>query len=131
MTGQVDLAGDEYFALRTFRRDGSPVSAPIWLAPAEGRLYAYTPIRSWKVLRLRRDPRVEFAPSDFGGEPHGPWRTGRARVLPASELRVAKRAMTAKYRNKFRWFTIVTLLGRARKRGGRAVGLEITLDPAG
>jgi hypothetical protein len=44
-------------------------------------------------------------------------------------LRIAKRAMTAKYGNKFRWFTIVTLIGRPRRNGGRAVGLEISLDP--
>lgn len=118
---------DEFFALRTFRRDGSPVVTPIWLAPSAGRLYAYTPGRSWKVARIRRDPRVEVAPSSFSGEPRGPWRSGTARVLPTSQLRTAKRAMTAKYRNKFRWFTIVTLIGRARKRGGRAVGLEISL----
>lgn len=117
---------DEYYALRTFRKDGSAVCTPIWLAPAGGQLYAYTPARSWKVRRIRRDPRVEFAPSDFHGVPHAAWRSGQARVLPAAELRTAKRAMTAKYGNKFRWFTIITLLGRARKRGGRAVGIEIT-----
>lgn len=36
--------------------------------------------------------------------------------------------MPAKYRNQFRLFTIATLLGSLRKHGGRAVGLEITLD---
>jgi PPOX class probable F420-dependent enzyme len=104
------------------------VSGPIWLAPTGERWYAYTPSRSWKVRRLRQNPRVEVAPSNFAGEPHGEWRPGRAQVLPSSELRVAKCAMTVKYGNRFRWFTIVTLIGRLRKHGGRAVGLEITLD---
>ncbi|WP_425425503.1 PPOX class F420-dependent oxidoreductase [Amycolatopsis marina] len=122
--------GDEYFALRTFRQDGSPVSTPIWLAPADEYLYAYTPSRSWKIRRIRRNPTVEVAPSDFAGEPHGPWRPGRATVLPVSKLRIAKRAMTAKYGNKFRWFTVITLIGRPRKHGGRAVGIEISLDAA-
>ena len=129
MEGQASIGGEEYFALRTFRRDGSPVSTPVWLAPSGSRLYGYTPGRSWKLRRLRLNPRVELAPSDFAGEPHGQWRPGSARVLPPSELRTAKRAMTAKYKNKFRWFTIVLLAGRPRKHGGRAVGLEISLDP--
>ncbi|MDA8369622.1 MAG: PPOX class F420-dependent oxidoreductase [Nocardiopsaceae bacterium] len=129
MSREEDPHQDEYFALRTFRRDGTAVSTPIWLAPTQGLLYAYTPGRSWKVRRIHRNPRVEVAPSDFSGEPHGRWRSGRARILPESELRTAKRAMTAKYRNRFRWFTIVTLIGRPRKRGGRAVGVEIRLDP--
>jgi uncharacterized protein len=119
----------DQFSLRTFRRDGSSVARPIWLARAEDHWYAYTPIRSWMVQRIRHTPRVEIAPSDFNGEPHSEWRPRRARILPSSEIRAAKRAMTAKYRNKFRLFTIVTLIGRPRKYGGRAVGLEITLDP--
>ncbi|WP_170147754.1 PPOX class F420-dependent oxidoreductase [Micromonospora phaseoli] len=128
MTRQVDFDENEYFALRTFRQDGSSVSTPVWLAPAGGSLYAYTPGRSWKVQRIRQKSTVEVAPSNFAGEPHDDWWHGHARVLPASELRVAKRALTAKYGNKFRWFTIVTLVGRLRKYGGRAVGLEISLD---
>lgn len=123
-----DPRGDRFFALRTFRRDGSAASTPIWLAPSAGRWYAYTSGRSWKVGRIRRDARVQVAVSDFAGEPQGPWRTGRARILPPAELGTAKQAMTAKYRNQFRLFTIATLLGSLRKHGGRAVGLEITLD---
>jgi PPOX class probable F420-dependent enzyme len=118
---------DQYYALKTFRRDGSWVSTPIWLAPASDRLYCYTPSRSWKVRRIRRDPKVEIAPSTFNGTPVGPWQGGTARVLADTEMPVAKRAMTAKYGNQFRWFTIVTLLGRLRRHGGRAVALEITL----
>jgi PPOX class probable F420-dependent enzyme len=120
---------DEYYVLRTFRADGSPVTTPIWLAPHDGRLYGYTPARSWKVRRILRDPQVAVAFSDFDGVPGGEWRPGRARVLPASELRTAKSAMTAKYGNRFRWFTLVTLIGRPREQGGPAVGIEIAWDP--
>lgn len=66
--------------------------------------------------------------SNFAGEPHGNWQTGQARILPRSELHTAKRALTAKYGNNFRVFTIATLMGRPRKHGGHAVGIEITLD---
>lgn len=119
---------DEYYALRTFRRDGTAVSTPIWLAPMDNRLYGYTPGRSWKVRRIIRNAMVEVAPSTFHGTPSGPWQTGRAQLLVGVEVRAAKRALTAKYGHRFRWFTIVTLIGRPRRRGGRPVGLEITLD---
>ncbi|WP_165436268.1 PPOX class F420-dependent oxidoreductase [Amycolatopsis suaedae] len=128
MARRDDPNGDRFFALRTFRRDGSAVSTPIWLAPADGRWYGYTPGRSAKVRRLRRDPRVEVAGSDFDGNPAQPWRTGTARLLTGRELRTAKRALTAKYGNAFRFFVLVTLAGSVRRNGGRAVGLEITLD---
>lgn len=127
---QADPQGDQFYALRTFRRDGSPVSTAIWLAQAGGRWYGYTPARSGKVRRISRDPRVQVAPSDFHGKPRGDWRAGRARILRPPQLLAARRALTAKYGVKFRLFVVVTLLGRARRRGGRAVGLEITFDDA-
>lgn len=123
-----DPDGDRFFAVTTFRRDGTPVSVPIWLAGAEDRWYAYTPGKSWKVRRLRRDDRVKVARSDFHGEPRGEWHTGRGRVLPSAELREVRRVMTAKYGNRFRLFQLVTFI--ASPRNGRAVGLELTLDTA-
>jgi len=128
MSRRADPAGDRFFALRTFRRDGSVVATPIWLAPTGGRWYAYTPIRSWKVARIRRNPRVEVAASDFEGRPFGAWCQGRARVLHRRESRKARRALTAKYGNRFRLFRFVTMLGAGRKHGGRGIGLELTLD---
>ena len=125
---RADPHGDRFFALRTVRRDGSTSSTPVWLAPADGRWYACTPARSWKVGRIRRDARVWVARATFDGEPLGPWRPGHAHVLPGSRLRVATRALTAKYGHQFRLFRLVTFLGVLRRRGGRAVGLEITLD---
>lgn len=123
-----DPHGDSFFALRTFRRDGTARSTPIWLAPADGRWYGYTAGRSWKVKRIRHDDRVEVAVSNFRGDPLGEWRTGRARILPRKDLRTATRAMTAKYGNQFRLFRVIGLIGAPRKHGGRSVGLEITLD---
>jgi PPOX class probable F420-dependent enzyme len=127
-TGGTPAGGGPYYALRTFRRDGSGVTTPIWLAPAGGRWYAYTPARSGKVRRVRRDPRVEAARSTFSGEPVGPWRRGRARVLPRAEARTARAALRAAYGRRFTWFRLVTLLGRARRAGGPPATLEITLD---
>lgn len=125
---RADPHGDRFFALRTVRRDGSTRSTPIWLAPSDGRWYAYTPGRSWKVKRIRRDNRVWVAAATFRGEPLGPWRSGRAQVLPPSQLHLAKRALTAKYGNQFRLFQLLTVVSAFRTHGGLAVGLDITLD---
>lgn len=129
MAFRDDPGGDQFFALRTYRRDGSMASTPVWLAPAGGRWYGYTPVRSWKVVRIKRTPHVEIASSTFDGTPTGPFRPGVAHLLSGRQIRVAKRALLAKYGNRFRVFMIVTLAGRWRKRGGRAVGLEIALAP--
>lgn len=128
MNRRTHPGGDRFYALRTFRRDGSAVVTPIWLAPAHDRWYAYTPRRSWKVGRIRRSPRIEVAVSDFHGQPLGSWCTGRARILPSGETRLATQALTSKYGNQFRFFRVIIVLSSFRQHGGRAVGLEITLD---
>lgn len=126
--GPDERAEALYYALRTFRRDGSPAGTPIWLAPAHGRWYAYTPGQSWKVKRIRNNPHVEVAASDFHGSPLGPWRPGGARILNRGESASATRALTAKYGRRFRLFRLITLLGALRRHGGQAVGLEISLS---
>jgi len=127
MAFRSDPTGDQFFALRTFRADGSAVTTPVWLAPAGGHWYCYTPGRSWKVRRIRARPQVEVARSDFHGIPSGPFTTGRARVLTGKELRIARRALAKKYGMKFRVFTVIMLLTRFRRSMGPAVGLQITL----
>ncbi len=129
MAFRADPAGDQFFALRTFRANGTSTATPVWLAEFGGHWYCYTGARSFKVRRIEGNSRVEVARSDFRGEPHGPWATGRARVLTGRERRRATRPLTAKYGAKFRYFTIVMVLGRFRGTG-RAVGLELTLDSA-
>jgi PPOX class probable F420-dependent enzyme len=58
----ADLAGERYVSLTTFKRDGTPVSTPVWVAGDDGRLLVLTGADSWKVKRLRRDHHVRVAP---------------------------------------------------------------------
>jgi hypothetical protein len=72
---------------------------------------------------------VEVVTSDFHGAPRGPWQPGRARLLSHStEVRAAKRVLTAKYDTKFWLFMLALFTGRVRAAGGKPVVLEIILD---
>ncbi|WP_446665175.1 PPOX class F420-dependent oxidoreductase [Flexivirga sp. B27] len=124
----ADPRGDQFYALKTFRKNGEPVATPIWLAPAGGRWYAYTPARTGKASRIEHTARVEVAPSDFHGAPRGEWVPGRALVLRGAQASTARRVLRAKYGIKFRFFELVMLLGRRRRHGGPGVGLQIVLD---
>lgn len=88
------LADERYISLTTYRRDGTAVSTPVWVVTADGRrLLVWSPARTWKVRRLRRDPRVLVAASSFRGRERGPRVPGRARVrtdLPVEHLLRAK-----------------------------------------
>lgn len=44
----------------TLRRDGWPVSLPVWFAVIDRRIYLHTPGRSKKVARIRHDDRATF-----------------------------------------------------------------------
>ncbi|HVP74911.1 MAG TPA: PPOX class F420-dependent oxidoreductase [Gaiellaceae bacterium] len=86
------LAGERYISLTTFRRDGSTASTPVWVVSDDGeRLLVWTGAGTWKVRRIRRDPRVLVAASDYRGRERGPRVAGRARMLgPEAEPLVAR-----------------------------------------
>jgi hypothetical protein len=44
----------------SLRRDGGPVSLPVWFVALEQRLYVTGPAHTKKVARIRRDSRVAF-----------------------------------------------------------------------
>jgi uncharacterized protein len=62
---ELDTA--KYVALTTYKRDGSPVSCPVWITGSAGRYELVTGDATWKVRRLRRDPRVLVQASDVRG----------------------------------------------------------------
>jgi uncharacterized protein len=76
------LANERYISLTTFKRDGTPVSTPVWVVSDDGeRLLVWSGARTWKVRRLRRDPRVLVAASGFRGRERGARVEGVARVI--------------------------------------------------
>ena len=88
MVGSV--ARHRYISLTTHKRDGTPVSTPVWVVSDDDeRLLVWSGSATWKVRRLRRDPRVLVAPCSFRGRERGGRVPGRARVVegvPIDEL---------------------------------------------
>jgi PPOX class probable F420-dependent enzyme len=76
-----DLAQEKYVSLTTFKRDGTPVSTPVWCAGDDGRLLVWTGASTWKVKRIRRDPHVLVAASDARGHARGEAVDGTAAIL--------------------------------------------------
>ena len=90
------LARERYISLTTFKRDGSAVSRPVWVASDDGtRLLIWSGAGTWKVKRLRRNSHVLVAASDFRGKERGPRLAGTARVLDDGTL--GSRAIGRKY----------------------------------
>jgi uncharacterized protein len=65
------LAQERYVSITTFKRDGTAVSTPVWIAGENGLLLVHSDADSWKVKRIRRDGHVRLAPCNARGVVHG------------------------------------------------------------
>lgn len=88
----------KYVSLTTYRRDGSPVSTPVWFVEEGGRLFVTTAADSYKAKRLRRNPAAMVAPCTARGVPKGDAVPARVEFLPPDEHERVDRLMAEKYR---------------------------------
>ncbi|WP_176451769.1 PPOX class F420-dependent oxidoreductase [Enemella dayhoffiae] len=95
------IADEQFVLLTTFKKDGTPVATPVWIAALpDGRAAFTTSTSTWKTKRLRRDPRVTVQPCSRTGTP----RPGSAEIVGTGQvvtagpdLTAARRAIRKKY----------------------------------
>ena len=77
-------SGDSrYIALTTYRRDGRPVTTPVWAVPLGGKVYIVSANSTGKTRRVRATGRVRFAPCNANGRDIlGEWQEGTGRIVP-------------------------------------------------
>jgi uncharacterized protein len=88
----------KYLSLTTYRRDGSPVSTPVWFVEEDGRLFVVTGADSYKAKRLRRNPACMVAPCSARGVAKGDAIPARVEFLPEPEHGRVDHLMARKYR---------------------------------
>jgi nitroimidazol reductase NimA-like FMN-containing flavoprotein (pyridoxamine 5'-phosphate oxidase superfamily) len=89
--------------MTTLRRDGMPISLPLWFAVIDRAVYVQT--RGKKLLRLANDPRASFLveSGDFWADLKAVHFTGHAeQIEPDAELLSAIEAETARKYDAFR-----------------------------
>ncbi|MFD4293223.1 PPOX class F420-dependent oxidoreductase [Rhodococcus sp. NPDC058505] len=118
-----DVAAAKYVLLTTFRNDGTPVPTPLWAAADGDRLLMWTVTESWKVKRIRRNPRVTVAACDARGNPKGAAVEASAEILDLSGSDHARDAIAKRY-GILGWLTMKGSLLRRGRTG--TVGLAVT-----
>ena len=93
---RLELGDEKYISLTTFKRDGTPVSTPVWVAREDGRLLVWSAAGTWKVKRIRRDGHVRVAPCSGMGKVRGAPLDGEATIL--AETTSVERLLRRKYR---------------------------------
>ena len=92
------LDHEKYVSLETFRKDGTGVATPMWVAALDGKLVFGTNGTSFKVKRIRNNSRVRIAACNASGSQiRGPWYEGKARVVEPNEAAAGEEALNAKY----------------------------------
>jgi PPOX class probable F420-dependent enzyme len=116
-----------YVSFTSYRKNGTPVSTPVWIAPDGDDLYFFSDTGAFKVKRIRNNPEVTLQPCNVrGGVRDGaPLVTGLAEVLEHADTPRVRRIVNRKYRVLG---TLGTLLSRLR--GPEAsIGIRIQKAP--
>ena len=101
------LSGGRYVRLSTFRKSGAAVPTPVWFARVGENLYVVTGRDTGKAKRIRNNPDVTLAPSDFRGRPKGPELRAVAGLTDERRGGPADRALRGKYGWQYRVFELV------------------------
>ena len=111
----ASFRNQKYLNLETFKRDGHGVKTPVWFVLREnGAFYVYTEAESWKVKRIRKNPRVRVAPCYMRGNVTGVWQAASAQIVSGEEEQVANRLLDRKYFLK-KIFNVLTKLNRHKR----------------
>lgn len=121
-----------YLNITSFKRDGTGVDTPVWFVSDGARLFAFTDLRSAKVRRIRRNPKVLVASCWPWGQLRGEPRQAHAEVLTETEdLERVRELLLSRYKISYRAMMLFYRLGR-RARGKQSVAdgavLAITLE---
>ncbi|WP_405137217.1 PPOX class F420-dependent oxidoreductase [Nocardia sp. NBC_01388] len=93
-----DVAQAKYALLTTYKKDGTPVATPVWVAPDGARILVWTNPKTWKVKRIRRNPQVTVQICDNRGRPRGAEiLPGTAEVLDAAGTELVRTVVGRKY----------------------------------
>lgn len=91
----AQVAAAKYVMFTTYKKDGTPVSSPLWAAPDGDDMLLWTVADSWKVKRLRRNSDVLVQACDASGKKtSGPQVAGVGEVV---ERQIAADAIVRKY----------------------------------
>ena len=118
-----ELDAERYVSLTTRRRNGTLASTPVWVVSDDGvRLLVWTGASTWKVRRIRRDPHVFVAASDYRGRERSPRLAAVARALGPDAASVVVPLLRRKYGWQRR---LLELKARLSRSGDHAAYLEI------
>lgn len=98
MTTWAEVGQAKYAVLTSFKKDGTAVGAPVWLAGEGDGIVVWTGADSWKVKRIRRNPEVTLQICDARGrDAAGDVLEGTAEIQDAAGSERTRGIISKKY----------------------------------
>ena len=131
MTADIDSA--KYVSFTTYRKDGSPVSTPVWVVPFEGGYAFTTDSRSHKIKRLANDARATVTVCDMRGrvKDGATVHHGAAVLLDADATKRVAELVKAKYRLGWAMLGVMSTVKKLTGKGSTATAeaaIKITIN---
>ena len=126
-----ELDNARYVSLTTFKRDGSPVSSPVWITGAAGTYVFTTGDHAWKTRRLLRNSSVQVQVCNVRGrvKSGATLYLGRGEVATSPDaVAAAEQQLSAKYGWQFKATKVVDSLKARFGRGERQEVVVIYLS---
>jgi len=128
-----DLDRARYISLTTFKRDGSPVSSPVWITGTAGTYVFTTGEKAWKARRLSRNSAVLVQVCDMRGhvKPDAARYVGTGEVATAPDaVAAAEHALSEKYGWQFKATKVVDAMKARLGRGAphEVVAVRLSLS---
>ena len=108
------FVGRKYISLETFKKNGQGVKTPVWFVLHENVFYVYTEADSWKVKRIRNNPKVRVAVCGIRGTINGPSLDATASLVEGEERLAANDLLDRKYFLK-RVFNVLTKINQHKR----------------
>lgn len=127
----IELDDARYVLLTTFKRDGSPVSCPVWITGTTSTYVFTTGDKAWKTRRLLRNSSVQVQVCNMRGrvKPGATLYLGTGLVATSSEaVFAAERQLRAKYGWKFKATKVADRLKASFGRGERQKVVAVQLS---
>ena len=121
----TQLKDENHISIKTFRKNGEGAATPVWFVEENGKFYICTGGATFKVKRIRNNPKVQIAASDSSGNLKGKYFEGEARIMTNDEVNHIYRLFRKKY-SMFRMWNFFANLGKKEEK--KHIYLEITLD---
>ena len=117
------LEGKRTISLTSFYKNGKPVSTPVEFVRFEDKLYVSTEKSSYKVKRMRNNPKIEIASCTMRGKITGPKIDAQVRIIPQEDGKFAQEKLDVLYQGLIYKILYKVMYWRSKK---EVVYLEIT-----